>query len=355
DAEFLASSLPEHIILSKALANSPRPRALVPFYYRATPASRTAKAEFAHEDITLATLVTHSRFTVFKRLVERYDGPISVAVHHEWSHAHPAVASQLRALHVLYTSSPRFAERVDVHLVLAPHERALNTWRNVARQLARTGLVMMLDVDFAVCTDFRGALLNLGVVGARDAAGAGAIVPAFEYTRLRDGMDSRTFPRDKQSLLALVHSGKLDMFHRSWQPGHNSTDYTRYYAAAPGEVYKVDRYQAAYEPYVVFRRDGPPWCDERFVGYGGNKAACLFEMYLSGVSFYVLSDHFLIHQTHPYEEAARKAERKSNKKLYQDFKEEACLRYLRRHRDAGTLAGALGHNVRKECLKMRGV
>lgn len=49
-------------------------------------------------------------------------------------------------------------------------------------------------------------------------------------------------------------------------------------------------------------------CDERFVGYGGNKAACLFEMYLSGVSFYVLSDHFLIHQNHLYEEAARKYE-----------------------------------------------
>ena len=31
-------------------------------------------------------------------------------------------------------------------------------------------------------------------------------------------------------------------------------------------------------------------------------------MYLSGVSFYVLSDHFLIHQSHTYEEEARKNE-----------------------------------------------
>ena len=49
-------------------------------------------------------------------------------------------------------------------------------------------------------------------------------------------------------------------------------------------------------------------CDERFAGYGGNKAACLFEMYLSGVSFYVLSDHFIIHQSHKYEEEARREE-----------------------------------------------
>jgi hypothetical protein len=49
-------------------------------------------------------------------------------------------------------------------------------------------------------------------------------------------------------------------------------------------------------------------CDERFVGYGGNKAACLFEMYLSGIAFYVLSDHFIIHQNHAYEETARRNE-----------------------------------------------
>lgn len=49
-------------------------------------------------------------------------------------------------------------------------------------------------------------------------------------------------------------------------------------------------------------------CDERFTGYGGNKAACLFELYLSGVTFYVMADHFLIHQSHKYEEEARREE-----------------------------------------------
>lgn len=52
-------------------------------------------------------------------------------------------------------------------------------------------------------------------------------------------------------------------------------------------------------------------CDERFVGYGGNKAACLFEMYLSGISFYVLADHFIIHQNHLYQETVRKNEVRS--------------------------------------------
>lgn len=49
------------------------------------------------------------------------------------------------------------------------------------------------------------------------------------------------------------------MFHRSWAPGHNSSDYPRFYAAAPGEVYKIRQYQSAYEPYIVLKKDGPPW------------------------------------------------------------------------------------------------
>lgn len=49
-------------------------------------------------------------------------------------------------------------------------------------------------------------------------------------------------------------------------------------------------------------------CNERFIGYGGNKAACLFEMYLSGMSYHVLADHFIVHQNHLYEETARKNE-----------------------------------------------
>lgn len=54
----------------------------------------------------------------------------------------------------------------------------------------------------------------------------------------------------------------------------------------------------------------------------------MYELYLSGVSFYVLPDDFLIHQSHAYAEKARKHERKYNRKLYTDFREELCFRYL---------------------------
>lgn len=114
-----------------------------------------------------------------------------------------------------------------------------------------------------------------------------------------------------QSLVRLTSTAppRVASFHSSWAPGHNSTDYGKYFAIPPGtgEIYKVTSYQSAYEPYVITSKH-VSWCDERFTGYGGNKAACLFEMYLSGVSFYVMSDHFLIHQSHKYEEEARREE-----------------------------------------------
>lgn len=98
------------------------------------------------------------------------------------------------------------------------------------------------------------------------------------------------------------------------------------------------------QPYVIYRKEGTPFCDERFIGYGGNKAACLYELYLAGVSFFILPDDFLIHQSHPYAEKARKHERRYNRKLYTDcafssfllsaladhrsVREELCFRYL---------------------------
>ncbi|OJT14329.1 Beta-1,4-glucuronyltransferase 1 [Trametes pubescens] len=349
----------EETLLSKAFSDAMHPTRIIPFYFKAAGAADA-------DDVTITTLVTSNRFRVFKQLVERYRGPISVTIHiplplhSTFSSLKPDHPSRiaLNNLHALYASSPLFAEHVDVHLALSPFTSALsggnaaspegeggrqfNVWRNAARLFARTEFVMMLDVDFAVCTDWRGAVRDAlraaasppiryaartprskpsDIISAdtmrklRDGTAA-LVVPAFEYVKQEEGVDQRTFPADKQArsfsaLLRLTQATPpvIASFHASWAPGHNSTDYEKYYTIPPGShaVYKVEQYQSAYEPYVITSKR-VSWCDERFAGYGGNKAACLFELYLSGVSFYVLSDHFLIHQSHKYEEEARREE-----------------------------------------------
>ncbi|KAG6813534.1 hypothetical protein H0H92_010239 [Tricholoma furcatifolium] len=271
----------EELVLSKAFATSMKPSKIIPYFYRAS-------GPFEEDDITITTLVTSSRFGAFSQLIERYKGPISVTIH--VANITGEIRGVVRSLKSLHAASRNMATYVDVHLVIDAFDRQFNTWRNIARFFARTDYIMMLDVDFYLCTDFRSAIRNSPfIMDKLRAKNAALVVPAFEYTKYADGLDPTVFPKDKRALLGLVKSKRIGMFHAAWVPGHNSTDYKRFYAAPPGDVYKVTQYAPAYEP-----------CDERFIGYGGNKAACLFEMYISGISYYVLADHFIIHQSHRY-------------------------------------------------------
>jgi hypothetical protein len=135
-------------------------------------------------------------------------GPLSVTVHiplptSSSKSSSPTLYSSLLTLHTLVTNSPALAARTDIHLVLSPFPRAFNAWRNLARLLARTTYMLLLDVDFAVCTDWRApvrALLRDGVnpVAKRVREGSAALVlPAFEYMKQAEGRDQGVFPRDK--------------------------------------------------------------------------------------------------------------------------------------------------------------
>lgn len=164
-----------------------------------------------------------------------------------FSKTHPSVTA-LRELHELYNSSPYFSTYVDVHLALSPFSRTVakssnptargngegeggrqfNVWRNVARLFARSEFVMMLDVDFAVCTDWRNAIRDsmrriYGTHTTLDILPAGPklnllanqtstdqlmldlknglaalVVPAFEYLNQEAGKDQSRFPQDKE-------------------------------------------------------------------------------------------------------------------------------------------------------------
>jgi len=111
--------------------------------------------------------------------------------------------NNLLKLHALITNSPSLATRADIHLVLSPFPRAFNAWRNIARLLARTTYMLLLDVDFAVCTDWRASVRALlcdgeSSVAKRVREGSAALVlPAFEYVKQSEGRNQETFPRDR--------------------------------------------------------------------------------------------------------------------------------------------------------------
>ncbi|ORX91619.1 hypothetical protein K493DRAFT_227591 [Basidiobolus meristosporus CBS 931.73] len=315
-----------------------QPTNLKPYYYRMEPAP-------PKEDITVATLITADRFHVFEKLVNNYKGPVSVALHVSDDKNKMEILNKLEEM---YTSNPLMKKHVDVHLIIDTYERQFNYWRNVARFFTRTDYFLLLDIDFYLCTDFRQSLQEHPELMNRLREGNAAIVlPAFEYDVLDEGRDAEVFPRVKSSLVDLVGAGKISMFHKSWVRGHGSTNYTRWYEAIT--PYKVTDYNYSYEPYVIVKKDGVPWCNERFIGYGGNKAACLYEIYLSGVDYWVLPQDFIIHQNHDYLENTRRIERNFNKQVYKNFREEACFRYFRNFLSRGEWDTPKAENIKREC------
>ncbi|KAK9722075.1 hypothetical protein K7432_002962 [Basidiobolus ranarum] len=332
--------LSESYVYSKLFSETMQPTNLKPYYYRMEPAP-------SPDDITVATLITADRFQVFEKLVNNYKGPISVALHISDDHNQ---ANILRRLDNMYQSNPLMKKYVDIHLIIDKFERQFNYWRNVARFFSRTDYFLLLDIDFYLCTDFRQSLQNHPELMNRLKDGNVAIVlPAFEYDVLNEGRDAKVFPRVKSDLVKLVDDKKVSMFHKGWTRGHGSSNYTHWYQA--DTPYTVTEYNFSYEPYVIVKKDGIPWCNERFIGYGGNKAACLFEIYLSGVDYWVLPQDFIIHQNHDYLEDTRRIERNFNKKVYQNFREEACFRYFRNFLSRNEWGTPKADNLKKECSK----
>ncbi|KAI8967627.1 glycosyl-transferase for dystroglycan-domain-containing protein [Mycotypha africana] len=319
------------------------PSIVHPYYSRATHVNNP-------KDITITTLVTNDRFPLLSRLASRYKGPISAAIHINDNSQKEEILAELKEI---ISSNSHVRRYVDIHLIIDNYDRQLNMWRNTAKLYARTDYIMMLDIDFYLCTDFRNEILtNDTLLQLLDNGHSALVIPAFEYILQSDGFDYRTFPKSKDALLKeVLNEKKLDMFHRSWIKGHSATNYRKWYGA--DQVYKVDDYDFSYEPYVIYKRKGSPWCDERFIGYGANKAACLYEMYISGIDYYVLPDDFLIHQSHDYPETTRRKERSFNRKIYANFREEICLRYARQFMANGEWDTSLANNAKSACGRIK--
>ncbi|PHZ17731.1 uncharacterized protein RHIMIDRAFT_285039 [Rhizopus microsporus ATCC 52813] len=311
---------------------------ITPYYFKATKINN-------QEDITLATLVTRNRFAVLSRLATNYKGPISAAIH---INDDQEKTKTIQELNKIYRSNPDMQAYVDIHLIIDKYDRQFNMWRNIAKLFTRTEYLMMLDVDFHLCTDFRKSIWQNAELATMLRSGKVAfVVPAFEYLDQKDGLDWRTFPTKKSQLVDQVNNLKLDSFHSTWVSGHGATNYSYWYTA--DQTYPVTQYEYSYEPYIIYKKEGTPWCDERFIGYGANKAACLYEIYISGVDFWVLPNDFLIHQSHQYANHDRTRERVHNKELYANFRKEVCLRYSRKYVIENTWYTPAADNMKKVC------
>ncbi|KAF9380878.1 hypothetical protein CPB97_008091 [Podila verticillata] len=390
----LVAKVAEDYMLSKAFSGVMQPTRVLPFYFKASFRDENDDDDFhaddeiegEHEDnsrpidldtsqVTITTLITPDRYGVFLKLVKQYRGPISVATRI------PRGEDQDRhfqELHQFFHDHTILRKYVDLHVIVDGLDLQLNMWRNVARMFARTDYFMMLDVDFHIPSGLKHHLHDDPRTQELLASGAALVIPAFEYKVDKDPKDSKYFPDTKAALIPLLEKGHIHVFHDSFPPGHAATDTPRWmkmksHAAleqghtgdhpgddlnmedylkmeAEGEKpYKVTKFEPKYEPYIVLKKEGTPWCDERFVGYGANKAACLFEIYISGVDFWVMPQDFLIHQYHDYPTQNRKNGRILNKQLFVNFQQEICYTTLTRMIGTGEWYTSKADNLREQC------
>ena len=228
-------------------------------------------------DVTWVTQFTTDRLNIFRQMLERWSGPVSVALYTQ------NLEADLREI------AP-FRDRVDFHLVGASQGLyPVNTLRNVALDNSRTDFVILADVDFVPSAGIHEYVIRNLAEWGKDTKKL-YVFPAFEI----DGT-KQDVPTDKAALKAMgarIHQVHND---KGRDIAHKYTDYARWADAA--EPYAVD-YKFPYEPYFLAPRTIPRY-DVRFFGYGNDKASHGYELNAAGYTFMVAPEAFVVHVPHP--------------------------------------------------------
>ncbi|XP_068240702.1 beta-1,4-glucuronyltransferase 1 isoform X2 [Palaemon carinicauda] len=208
-----------------------------------------------------------------------------------------------------------------------------NVVRNVARKNCGTEWVFLADVDIVPIPGLSDGLATfLATKPATQCKKCAFVVPTYE-------VDERSpLPYNRSSLLRLAEQGRARPFHQKvFVHNQHATNFSRWEAREhdfPGEVavsisHPVTNFEFFYEPFYVARDDVPPH-DERFLGYGFTRNTQVYEMFVSGYSFHVLSPIFTLHwgmQVKRSRPAWREKQNNANRRLFEGFKREVFARY----------------------------
>jgi len=199
----------------------------------------------------------------------------------------------------------------------------INALRNLATDESTGDFVFALDVDFVASEYFLDRLRDYQDHGlsttAKTAKPVALVIPAFWIpnegpNKVADDErpdPSVSLPRDWPSL-AKAHA---ELFKLSLRDvAHGPTDFPRWHEAllagkkntSDDWTYHVD-FAEYFEPYVIVNKHLAPRYDERFRGYGFNKAEFLHHLNANEFDFQVLAtDAFVLHGEHDKSESQNK-------------------------------------------------
>ncbi|XP_055534372.1 beta-1,4-glucuronyltransferase 1 [Wyeomyia smithii] len=209
-----------------------------------------------------------------------------------------------------------------------------NHLRNVARKGCQNMFVFLTDVDIIPSVNFAEHLDKFLRNRKTHHGGhqTAYVVPTYE-------LDERVrFPRNKTDLIRLANKGLARPFHHKvFIYNQFATNFSRWQAdVSEGEEthvsHNVTNFEFLYEPFYVAPDTVPPH-DERFLGYGYTRNTQVYEMFVAGFQFQVLTPLFTVHwglQNKKSRPAWRERQNNVNRKYFEIFKREVFARY---HKD----------------------
>ncbi|KAH9811741.1 hypothetical protein DFH28DRAFT_980317 [Melampsora americana] len=373
---------------------------------------------FQSTDLVETTAITACLYTNSFWLAQLPDflaewpGPISLVVESTSSDRQELIL----AIERLRVENPAIRALVDFHLVfnavsdirrdhtlqrMLTVPLAKNAHLNLARFFSRTDLVWLVGdarvtpgAGLYQILDYGDAVVvpTFGIERNRKAS----VVPkekidtatAIEY--LKSEISSLKLPRSewpvsKEGLVSLADSEDpnktpISLFDRSWQPKKGPTNWPLWktlkgdellqrsaqegggigLGVEPGkvgggdELYRVSNYELNYAPNVIMSREGQAWCTERFEV---NKAACVYQMYLSGAELWVTPRGwaFTLERMHVEAKETNDAQRlmdSISSRLYTKFHQEACMQYGREFLSLGIWEDERASHLRAMCSKV---
>ncbi|KAJ8976729.1 hypothetical protein NQ317_004280 [Molorchus minor] len=203
-----------------------------------------------------------------------------------------------------------------------------NHLRNLARKNCQSKFVFLTDVDIVPS---KGMAESLDVFLSKSVCkeNCAYVVPTYE-------LDERVvFPPNKTELIRLANKGLARPFHHKvFIYNQYATNFTRWQKAVGRGPdvhisHPVTNFEFLYEPFYIAPDTVPPH-DERFIGYGYTRNSQVYEMFVAGYEFVVLSPIFTCHwgmQVKRTRPPWREHQNNLNRKLFDGFKKEIFARY----------------------------
>lgn len=212
-----------------------------------------------------------------------------------------------------------------------------NHMRNLARKNCQSDYVFLTDIDIVPSHNMAAVLEEF--LSNANCEKCAYVIPTYELdVRVR-------FPQNKSELIRLAKKGLARPFHQKvFIHNQFATNFTRWAMdVTPGHAnnekfkngkiyisHDVTNFEFLYEPFYVAKDVAPPH-DERFIGYGYTRNTQVYEMYVSGYKFKVLSPIFTIHwglQTRKSRPSWRERQNSANRKQFEVFKKEILAKYV---------------------------